>query len=105
MLWGALVGGGADPNVPLDEQKNTLLHQAQTPEEIKMVLTSPLVEVDATNKVRIFVIDLLLTIDIRSQVLSASPLSTARLIATPPLPLEPRRPAKRRFRRMPSRPS
>ena len=64
-LWTALLAGGANPNVPLDEQKNTLLHQAQTPEEIKMVLTSPLVEVDAMNKVRSFVIDLLLTIHIR----------------------------------------
>ena len=65
-----LLAGGANPNVPLDEQKNTPLHLAQTPGEIKFVLKSPLVEVDATNKVRIFVIDLLLTIDIHSHVLS-----------------------------------
>ena len=102
---GPLLAGGANPNLPLDEEGSTLLHQAQTPEEITLVLTSPLVEVDATNKVRIFVIDLLLTIDIRSHVLFASPLSTARLLTTPPLPLKPRRPAKRRFRRMPSRAS
>ena len=95
-----LLAGGANPNLPLDEEGSTLLHQAQTPREITALLESPLIEVDATNKVRIFVINLLLTIDIRSHVLSASPLSTARLIATPPLPLEPRRPAKRRFRCM-----
>ena len=65
-----LLAGGADPNLPLDEEGSTPLHLAQTPEQITLMLTSPLVEVDATNKVRIFVINLLLTIDIRSHVLS-----------------------------------
>ena len=100
-----LLAGGADPNLPLDKEGSTLLHQAQTPREITALLESPLIEVDATNQVRSFVADLLLTIDIRSHVLSASPLSIARLITTRPLHRKPRRPAKRRFRRMPSRPS
>ena len=53
-LWMALVGGGADPNVPLDEQKNTLLHQAQSPEDIAALLQSPLIDVNVTNEVRSF---------------------------------------------------
>ena len=53
-LWTALLAGGANPNVPLDEQKNTLLHQAQTPEDIAALLTSPLIDVNVTNEVRSF---------------------------------------------------
>ena len=66
----------------MDEQKNTLLHQAQTPEEIKLVLKSPLVDVDATNEVRKFLVDLFLTFDTRSHMLSDSQIPHARLITT-----------------------
>ena len=54
----ALVGGGADPNVPLDEQKNTLLHQAQSPEDIAALLLSPLTDVNITNEVRSFLLSI-----------------------------------------------
>ena len=47
-----LLAGGADPNLPLDEQGNTLLHKAQSPEEIAALLNSPLIDVNVTNKVR-----------------------------------------------------
>ena len=47
----ALVAGGADPNVPLDEQENTLLHQVESPEEITLLLESPLMDVNVTNQV------------------------------------------------------
>ena len=47
----ALVAGGADPNLPLDNHNNTLLHQAQSPEEIMALLKSPLIDVNVTNKV------------------------------------------------------
>ena len=50
-LWTALLAGGADPNVPLDEQKNTFLHQAQTPDDVAALLTSPLIDVNITNEV------------------------------------------------------
>ena len=50
-LWMALVAGGADPNVPLDEQENTLLHQVESPEEITLLLESPLMDVNVTNQV------------------------------------------------------
>ena len=60
----ALVAGGADPNAPLDEQKNTLLHQVESPEEITVLLESPLIDVNVTNKVRSFIVDVLRTIDI-----------------------------------------
>ena len=89
----------------MDEQKNTLLHQAQTPEEIKMVLTSPLVEVNATNEVRRFLVDLLLTIDTRSHMLSDSQIPHARRITTPTVPKHLFRLAKRRSKRTQSRPS
>ena len=38
--------------MPLDEQGNTLLHKAQSPEEIAELLNSPLIDVNVTNKVR-----------------------------------------------------
>ena len=47
----ALLAGGADPNLPLDDQNNTLLHQAQSPEEITALLKSPLIDVNVTNEV------------------------------------------------------
>ena len=46
-----LVAGGANPNVPLDEQENTLLHQAESPEEVTLLLELPLVDVNVTNQV------------------------------------------------------
>ena len=46
-----LLAGGAEPNLPLDEQGNTLLHKAQSPEEIAALLNSPLIDVNMTNKV------------------------------------------------------
>ena len=55
-----LLAGGADPNLPLDEQGNTLLHKAQSPAEIAELLNSPLIDTNVTNKVR----GLLLAIDI-----------------------------------------
>ena len=99
-----LLAGGADPNLPLDKEGSTLLHAAQTPEEIKMVLTSPLVEVNATNEVRRFLVDLLLTIDTRSHMLSDSQILHARLITTPTIPGKHLfRLAKRRSKRTQSR--
>ena len=47
-----LLASGADPNLPLDEQGGTLLHEAQSPEEITALLKSPLIDVNVTNKVR-----------------------------------------------------
>ena len=47
-----LLAGGAEPNLPLDEQGSTLLHKAQSPEEIAALLKSPLIDVNVTNKVR-----------------------------------------------------
>ena len=38
--------------MPLDEQGNTLLHKAQSPEEIAALLNSPLIDVNMTNQVR-----------------------------------------------------
>ena len=57
-LWTALLAGGANPNVPLDEQKNTLLHQAQSPEDIAALLLSPLTDVNITNEVRSFLLSI-----------------------------------------------
>ena len=48
----ALVAGGADPNVPLDEDGNTLLHNAETAAEITALLKSSFIDVDAKNTVR-----------------------------------------------------
>ena len=56
-----LLAGGADPNLPLDDQGSTLLHEAQSAEEITALLKSPLIDVNVTNKVR----SLLLAINIR----------------------------------------
>ena len=47
----ALVVGGADPTTLTDEDGNTLLHKAQSAEEITGLLQSPLIDVNATNKV------------------------------------------------------
>ena len=57
----ALVASGADPNMPLDEQNNTLLHQAESPEEITVLLESPLINVNVTNKVGSSIVDVLRT--------------------------------------------
>ena len=65
-----VVGRALDPTTLIDEEGNTLLHNAKTEKEITLLLQHPLVNANATNKVRIFVIDLLLTIDIHSHVLS-----------------------------------
>ena len=46
-----LLAGGADPNLPLDEQGSTLLHKAQSAAEIAELLNSPLIDVNVTNKV------------------------------------------------------
>ena len=63
----ALLMGGADPSALVDEDGNTLLHNAETAEEITTLLrSSPLIDVNATNKVRSSVVDHLLTIGIRS---------------------------------------
>ena len=50
-MWTALLAGGADPKVLMDEQKNTLLHQAQSAEDIAALLTSPLIDMNITNEV------------------------------------------------------
>ena len=48
----ALVAGGADPNLLVDEENNTLLHNAKTAEEILMLLQNPLSALNAANNVR-----------------------------------------------------
>ena len=47
----ALVAGGADPSALVDEQGNTVLHNAQTAEEITALLKAPLVDINLTNEV------------------------------------------------------
>ena len=48
----ALVVGGADPSALVDEDGNTMLHNADTAEEITALLKSSFINVDATNTVR-----------------------------------------------------
>ena len=62
----ALVAGGADPSVLIDKDGNSMLHNADTVEEITALLELRLIDVDATNKVPSFFVDLLLFSDIRS---------------------------------------
>ena len=84
----AFVAGRAlDPTTLIDEEGNTLLHNAKTGKEITLLLHNPLIEVDATNKVRIFVIDLLVTIDIRSRTCSRLPHSQPPAYSLHPLSL------------------
>lgn len=40
-LLGLMVAKHPDPKLPLDEQGNTLLHKAQSPDEISALLMSP----------------------------------------------------------------
>ena len=47
----ALLMGGADPSALVDEQGNTVLHNAQTAEEITALLKAPLVDINLTNEV------------------------------------------------------
>ena len=74
----------------VDEGGNTLLHNAKSASEVMALLKSRLIDVDAMNKVWSFVIDLvidlLLTIDTRSHMLSDSQILHARLITTPTIP-------------------
>ena len=65
-LRAALVAGGADPSALVDEDGNTLLHNAETAGEITALLKSPFIDVNTTNKVRSSVVDHLLIIGIRS---------------------------------------
>ena len=48
----ALVAGGADPNLLVDEEGRSLLHKAESPEQITLLLQNPLTDVNATNRVR-----------------------------------------------------
>ena len=48
----ALVAGGADPNLLVDEEGRSLLHKAESPEQITLLLQNPLTDVNSTNKVR-----------------------------------------------------
>ena len=47
-----MIAGGADPSALVDEYGNTVLHNAQTAEEITGLLKGSLVDVNVTNKVR-----------------------------------------------------
>ena len=80
-----LLAGGAEPNLPLDEQGSTLLHKAQSPEEIAALLNSPLIDVNVTNKVQ----SLLLTHQYHPYTLSA--LVRAHSLITTPCRLARRR--------------
>ena len=42
----------ADPNASVDEEGNTALHLCESPRVIEALIEHPLVEVNATNKVR-----------------------------------------------------
>ena len=48
----ALVAGGADPNLLVDEEGRSLLHKAESAEQITLLLQNPLTDVNATNRVR-----------------------------------------------------
>ena len=51
----AFVAGRAlDPTTLIDEEGNTLLHNAKTGKEITLLLQNPLSNVDAKNKVRTY---------------------------------------------------
>ena len=50
----ALVEAGADPSSLVDSDGNTLLHNAQTADEITALLRGPLTDVNATNKVKLY---------------------------------------------------
>ena len=56
-LRATLVAGGADPNLLVDKEGNSLVHMAESGEQIMMLLRNPLIDVNATNKVGSSVVD------------------------------------------------
>ena len=66
----ALVACGADPSALVDEDGNTMLHNADTAEEITALLQSRLIDANATNKVGRSVVDIFTTIETRSRMVS-----------------------------------
>ena len=48
----ALVAGGADPNLLVDEEGNTLLHKAESAEQISLLLQNSLSDLSTMNKVQ-----------------------------------------------------
>ena len=86
----------------VDEGGNTLLHNAKTEKEITLLLQNPLTDVNATNRVRQAS---LLRIDGALCPSLAPPVCFSSQISSALTPFSYRRPAKRRFRRMPSRAS
>ena len=100
----ALVAGGADPNLLVDEEGRSLLHKAESPEQITLLLQNPLTDVNATNRVRQAS---LLRIDDALCPSRAPPVCSllSDLLHAKLTPFSYRRPAERRSRHMPSRAS
>ena len=51
-LRAALVAGGGDPNLLIDKEGNTLLHKAESPEQIVLLLQNSLSDLSMMNKVQ-----------------------------------------------------